>query len=308
MEKHKKIIGPLLGAALFSAAIWAICHELSTYRMDAICASWQSLSVPDLMFSAVLTLASYTVLTGYDTLALNVTGRPLPYRNVAQASFIGYAFSNNIGLSMLSGASVRFRIYSGWGLSAADIARVFALCILSAWLGFFVLAGLTFTFFPIPVAGTGIPVFADTRGVGLILLAVVGLTFAVSAAGGGNIKIFGRKIKIPEPRILATQIALSVTDWSIAAGVLYVLLPKDTGIGFAAFTSIFLLAQVAGFSSQVPGGLGVFEAIILVMLSPKIPGDRIIVSLLAYRAVYYLIPLVLAAVLLGAREILIARK
>lgn len=307
MQKQK-IIGPLLGAVLFSAAIWAICHELTTYRMDAIYASWRSLPTSHLIFSAVLTLVSYTVLTGYDTLALRVTGRSLPYRNVAQASFMGYAFSNNIGLSMLSGASVRYRIYSGWGLSAADIAKLFALCVLSAWLGFFVLAGLSFTFFPISVAGTGIPLFSDTRGIGMVLLTVVGLIFTVSVAGGKSIKIFGRELNIPGPRILLTQIALSVTDWSIAASVLYVLLPKDAGIGFAAFIGIFLLAQVAGFSSQIPGGLGVFEAIILAMLSPKIPSDRIIVSLLAYRAIYYLIPLMIAALLLAAREIFITKK
>jgi len=308
MKNYRKIFGTFLGITLFSGAVWVIQKELATWRPEAIYASWQQLPALNIVFAAILTMASYTVLTGYDTLALYVTGKRLAYRDIAQASFMGYAFSNNIGLSMVAGASVRYRIYSDLGLSAADIARVFALCVITAWLGFFTLAGLIFTCRPMPLEGTSISFFPDTRGIGIALICAVAFILVLSASRGKRLRILGREFTLPGPGLISKQLALSITDWSIASGVLYVLIPKDADIGFMTFTGIFLLAQVAGFSSQVPGGLGVFDAVMLVLLSSSVPAKQVIVALLAYRAIYYIAPLVLAAILMGMREIRVAKN
>jgi phosphatidylglycerol lysyltransferase len=94
----------------------------------------------------------------------------------------------------------------------------------------------------------------------------------------------------------------------LVAGVLYVLLPSHQGLTLPAFFSIYLLALVAGLISHVPGGLGVFEIVFLALLPKEMLGanglgEAVVGALVVYRAIYYLLPLVVGSIMLGAYEL-----
>ncbi|TAK07848.1 MAG: hypothetical protein EPO39_05715, partial [Candidatus Manganitrophaceae bacterium] len=117
-----KRLGPLLGLLLFAVALWAVHRQLAQYHYQDIARALSEISSDRLILALLLTAASYLILTGYDILAFRYLERPLAYGKIARASFIGYAFSNNIGFSMIAGSTIRYRLYSAWGLSALDVA------------------------------------------------------------------------------------------------------------------------------------------------------------------------------------------
>lgn len=301
-KKFFHIIGPLFGLLLFAVALWVLHHELRAYHLADIHRHVHEIPTHRFFLALALTVMSYLVMTGYDTLALRYIQHPLAYSKTALASFIGYAFSNNIGLSFLAGASVRYRLYSAWELSVLEITKVVAFCSLTFWLGFLSLGGIVFLFEPMVVPKALHLPFASVRPLGVIFLMLVGGYLLWSALRKKPLKIRGWEFPLPSIRILLFQISIASLDWALAASILYTLLPATATLSYHGFLGIFLLAQIAGIASQIPGGLGVFESVILLLLSPIVPASSIFGSLLVYRGLYYLLPLTVALVLLGADE------
>lgn len=205
---------------------------------------------------------------------------------------------------MIAGASIRYRLYSGWGLSTFDITRVVTFCTLTFWLGFFTLGGLVFLLEPMPIPKAIHLPFGSARPLGILLLLVVGGYFAGSVFRKQPIKIREWEFFPPSIRLFFPQILVAIFDWALAGSVLFVLMPPASSLSFPEFIAIYMIAQLAGLISQVPGGLGVFETIVLVLMSPHLPASDILGALIAYRGVYYLFPLGFAAVLLGTEEFL----
>ncbi|WP_319524491.1 YbhN family protein [uncultured Desulfosarcina sp.] len=142
-------LGPILGAILFSLAVWVLHHELAAYHFKDIVHQIRSISTTRVALALLLTAAGYGVMTLYDFLALRYLKHLLGYGKIALAAFVGAAFSNNIGLSMIAGASVRYRLYANWGLSALEITKVVFFCTLTLWLGFLGLGGAVFFLVPL---------------------------------------------------------------------------------------------------------------------------------------------------------------
>lgn len=309
LAKARSVIPPLLSVLLFSSAGWVLYHELHAYNLHDILQGLHAL--PSVMLWEAIGLAglSYIVMTGYDALALRYVGHTLPYRKIGLAAFVAYAFSNNIGGSMLAGASVRYRLYSAWGLSGEKIATVVFFCTLSLWLGFFFVAGFILTLVPMTLPAGQIFSFLPARLLGLLLLAPVALYLVIGTIWKRPLP-WGEKKDAETPSfwILLTQLLISSTDWLLAGCVLFVLLPPAHTLTFPDFLAIYMLAQLAGLVSQVPGGLGVFETVFLLLISPQLPAHQAMVSLVAYRAVYYLAPLGLAVLMLGAHEMVSCRS
>ena len=303
-EKLFHRLGLFMGLILFSVALWVLHQELKTYRFHDIVKYLNNLPAHQLLTALVLTFLSYLVMTGYDILAIKYIHHPLEYTKIALASFIGYAFSNNIGLSMIAGASVRYRLYSGWGLSAFDITRVVAFCTLTLWLGFFTLGGLVFLLEPVVISKIIHLPLGSARLPGIFLLLVVAAYFAGSVFRKEPIKIGEWEFSLPSVRLSFAQTAIAVLDWALAASVLFALMPPASSLSYPEFIAVFMTAQLAGLISQVPGGLGVFETIVIVLLSHHLPASEILGALIAYRGIYYLFPLGFAAVLLGTEEFL----
>ncbi len=306
-RKIINIAGPLLGLVLFLAALWVLHHALAGYRYRDLTAEARAVPAARLVGAVLLTVLNYLVLTGYDALAIRYIGRTLNYGRIAFASFIGYAFSNNVGLSMLAGSSVRYRLYTSWGFSLLEVTKMVAFYTLTLWLGLLSVGGLSFVAEPVALpALMGLP-FASARPVGVIFLVVVCGYLSWSALRRKPVVILGREIEPPSVRLSAAQIALASLDWLLAGSVLFVLLSQIPGLSFPAFLGIYLLAQVAGLVSQVPGGLGVFETVFILLLPPAVAPSHAVGALLLYRGIYYLLPLILAALMLGAHELVAAK-
>ncbi|MCG6917372.1 MAG: bifunctional lysylphosphatidylglycerol flippase/synthetase MprF [Deltaproteobacteria bacterium] len=297
-------IGPLLGLLLFAGALWVLHHQLKAYRFHDILQSLENLPGKRLFAALALTFLSYLVMTGYDALALRYVRHPLPYGKFGLASFISYAFSNNMGFGMIAGGSVRYRLYSAWGLSALEITKVVAFCSLTLWLGFFTLGGVVFLFEPLMLPKVLHLPFTSAHTLGRIFLAILAAYLLWTIMGKRSVRIREWEFSFPSTQVLVAQVVIASMDWALAGAVLYALLPKVPALSFPGFLGIYLLAQTGGLISQVPGGLGVFETIVVLLLSPTLPASEILGVLLAYRSIYYLLPLFLAALLLAIQELL----
>jgi len=302
VAKARSVVAPVLSVLLFSAAGGVLFHELRAYHLHEIL-HWLHVLPSLMLWEAIgLTVLSYIVMTGYDALALRYVGHALPYRKIGLASFVAYAFSNNIGLSMLAGASVRYRLYSAWGLSGERITTIVFFCTLSLWLGFFSVAGLILSLVPMTLPTGQIFSFLPPRLLGLLLLAPVTLYLVTGTIWKRPLSWGNSDAETPPFRILMAQLLISSTDWLLAGCVLFVLLPPTPSLSLPGFLAMYMLAQLAGLISQVPGGLGVFETVFLLLISPLLPAPQALAALVAYRAIYYLTPLGLAVLMLGLYE------
>jgi phosphatidylglycerol lysyltransferase len=295
-----------LGVALLGVAVFVLHHLLGKYHWRDILERVQAISNTKLLRAAFFTCAGYGCLTLYDALAVRFAGARVPYPRVALISFMGYAIGHNVGLNSISGGAVRYRAYTALGLSAKQIATIIAFGTLTFFLGASVLLGVSLLS-NAGMSGSVLHVHAWLALVagGLLLVAVAAYLWLVCTRHA-PIKFRKFEIPVPKPRVAFAQIGISCVDMLCATSVLYVLLPREAAIGFFAFAGVYLLALAAGAVSNVPGGIGVFEFVLL-LLMPAVPKDRLIGALIAYRAIYYFAPFAIALVLLGAHEVWIHR-
>ena len=295
---------PFLGGALFLAALLVLRHALRKYRYHEIVAHITNLPRGDVLAALLLTAAGYLVLTGYDTISIYYIRRTLAYRRTAFASYVAYSLSHSIGASAISGGGVRYRLYSSWGLSAKEVAKVVMFNGITFWTGFCFMGTLIFLSRPMPVPPElNLPVSSDFVA-GLICLLVVLSYLAVCLTRKKPVRVFGMEFEVPSLYVCFAQICVSSLDWLLAGSVLFVLLRHDLHLPYMDFIGIFLFAQIAGLASQAPGGLGVFEMVALIMLSPYAPPASVLASLLVYRGIYYILPMIAGILMLGTQEAL----
>ncbi|MFY3744804.1 bifunctional lysylphosphatidylglycerol flippase/synthetase MprF [Anaeromyxobacter sp. Red801] len=291
----------LLPVALLGAAAWTLHAELRGLHLHQVERELSALPAALLALAAGLTALDYLLLSAYDVLALRYAGRRLPYTRVVFTSFVSYAFGNNVGFALLSSGSVRFRLYSQWGLSALEITRVVAFTAAQLWAGLLPIAGVALlSGLPVPLPGWA------AHALGAAALAITA-SYVVAAARGTTLSVKGVRFALPSLPLTLAQIAVSAADWALAALVLHVLLPAGSPLGFVQLLGLFVAAQVVGLASQVPGGLGVFESIVLAALTPAVPAPAVVSSLVAFRLVYYVAPFLLAFALLATHELLLRR-
>lgn len=293
----------MMGILLFSVSVWAIRRELNHYDIDDIWQSFSRISDGYVVWAIALTGLNYCMLTGYDTLAARYVQLPLPYRKTALVATLSYAISNTVGAALLSGSAIRYRFYTTWGISAPQIAQIIAFCNLSFWLGLLTLGGVLFVVEPIDIpAGLSLP-FGSLKSVGVLFLVIVGTYLLFSAAFRRSLRIGSWTLPRLTWQMAIAQIGITSCDWALAAGALYVLLYSPALPSYPGFLGIYVFAQVAGILSSVPGGLGVFETVMLLLLSPPLASTTLLGTLLAFRAIYYFGPLLLAMVVLGIYEV-----
>ncbi|WP_162459206.1 bifunctional lysylphosphatidylglycerol flippase/synthetase MprF [Desulfosarcina ovata] len=299
----KRII-PFFGLALFILAVGVLYHQLHTYRLHDIIVQVNAISPARIGWALVFTVCSYLTMTGYDMLALRYIQHDLPTARTVLTAFVSYAFSNNVSLAMVAGASVRYHLYSAWGLSAVEITQVVLFCSASLWLGYCALSGLVFTFQPLSLPQSLHWPLSTMQPLGILLLALTVLYWGLTLWGKKPWTFKAWRFVSPNWKISGVQIVVAAADWLLAGAVLYVLLPAPFPMGFAHFLGIFLIAQSAGIISQVPGGLGVFESVLLLLTPAALDVPQVLGTLVVYRGIYYLLPLLVAAVLLGIEELL----
>jgi phosphatidylglycerol lysyltransferase len=299
-DRIRRALPATVGLVLFALALLVLRRELHAATWHGLSRDVLQTPPSQLALAVVLTAINYAVLTGYDFLAFAYIRKRLSWDRIALASFLAYAIANNIGFAMLSGASIRYRFYTRWGVKADELSRVVFSYVVTFWLGLLLLGGLSLATSRLPAAfmvGGGI-----ARPVGWALVAVVVAYVAATFIRREPIRAGRFELPLPTPNIAVTQVAVSVVDWVLAAAVLYVLLPPS-GLSFLALLGAFVAAQLVGLASHVPGGLGVFEGLMLLLAKPFLGSQSVLSALLVYRAVYYLLPLTIALVVLVADEI-----
>jgi phosphatidylglycerol lysyltransferase len=296
----KKIVQAISIIILFIAA-WVLYHEFRHYHFHDILRQIESIPAWQISLAAFLTLLSYGILIGYDTMAVRYVGRSLRLNQIAPASFIGYAFSNNIANPFVSGA-VRYRLYSALGLTAIEIGQLIVFCGFSLWLGFFFLGGAIFLVKPVGFSGVPLSLTA-IRLVGLLLLSLSLIYLASAIVHKKRIKIGRWSFALPSWRLAVAQLVIASADWMMSASVLYILFLHHSPVSFMEFISAFMLAQIVGMLSQVPAGIGVFETLMVLFFKPVLSADAVLGVLVIYRFLYYLCPLLLAALSLAILEV-----
>jgi phosphatidylglycerol lysyltransferase len=295
-------IGTLLSMTIVCVALWLMFDMLHSFSLSDIIRNLEKLSPSWVLLGFVITTASYLTVTGYDVVALRHIKRKVPYPRAALSAFLASTFGNNIGFSILTGTSIRYRIYTGSGLSALDIAGVSSMCALTTVLGMSCLFSLSMvlqignhptTIGPLPAV--------VMQAAGILILLLISSYVILSAYNPLTLKSTTWSLKMPSAGTTLAQILLATTNLSLVATLLYVLLPTATDVSYTEFLGVFSLAIIAGSASNIPGGIGVFETVVLVGL-PEISPPALLGSILLFRCIYYLTPLAVAAMLLTYHE------
>jgi phosphatidylglycerol lysyltransferase len=296
-------VGPILVLLVLLVAGLALHNELRHFRYHDIARALAALSRERLVLAIGLALSAYLVLPGYDAIALAAIGKPAPFARVAFSSFIAYAISQTLGFPLVTGSSVRYRFWTAWGLTTPEIGSAIGYVVATFTVGLVAMSGLSMVVEPGGTAALLRLPIPSLRPVGAFFLLVVAGYLGWAAIRRGPIRVRGWTLPVPSFRLAVAQLGVAALDWSLAASVLFVLLPHPPGLSFPVVLGAFLTAQFLGIASHVPGGLGVFEGLMVVLLEPYLDVSLIFGALLAFRAVYYLLPFSLGLLLLAGFEV-----
>ncbi len=285
---------------LFIAAIKLLIGEAKKISWEEF---WDALTGIPLIYlgiAALLIAMNYVLLTTYDLLALRYLRRSLPLRRVALVGFLGYAMGNNLG-TLIAAAPLRFHFYSRWGLGPTQIVALLAFLGLTFWSGLWFLGGMVLVFHPVPLPpDVRLPIGTQTLGFVLLSLWVA---YAFSCAFWHKpVPIGGLKLRSPDIGLMGLQTSVAAVDLTISATALYLVLPADTVVPFALVLAAYLVAIAVALVSQVPGGLGILELILLKLLTGTV-GQTVLASVLVFRVMYYVLPMLFAIVLMVGHEL-----
>jgi glycosyltransferase 2 family protein len=304
----RSTIGVAISVAILGVAGYTLYELLRGVEFDKVLAALAGQSVHKLVIAGAFVAAAYVALTFYDLFALHIIGRQhVPYPVAALASFTSSTIGHNLGAAILTGGLIRLRIYSGWGLTLPDIAKIAVLTGITFWLGNAFLLGATATY--IPEAATAVDHLSPwvNRGMGLAGLCCIGCYLTWLAL---EPRAFGRpgwRIELPSFHQSLLQIGIGTLDLVLVTLAMFVLLPPAPAVELPNVMLVFLAATLLGTVSHAPAGLGVIEATMLLGL-PQFPREALLAALLTFRALYFLLPLFLASISLGIRELVVLAR
>jgi uncharacterized membrane protein YbhN (UPF0104 family) len=296
-------VGMAASILLFGASLVVLWHIVSEIDVNELKAAFTAASFRQIGLAILFTAVSYGLLTCYDAIALRQLKVHIPYRTTALASFTSYAVSFTLGFPLLTAGTVRYWIYASKGVSGARVASLTVIAGVTFWLGMALVLAWTMISRADEVASL---VYYTSmwlnQFVGLCAAIFVVAYLVWVSLKRRIVKIQGWKLELPGFRLSIAQLLIGAVDVCAGAGVLFVLLPGGHNISFETFVAVYIFAVMLGVASHAPGGLGVFEATILLALS-SYPREPVLGALLLYRLCYYLVPFVVALALLGAYEI-----
>jgi hypothetical protein len=300
-------IGFALSLTIFVIAVAVLYHILRDIDPDELLDAIEATNWQTLIIAGLFVAAGYLTLTFYDLFALRTIGRSdVPYRIAALAGFTSYAIGHNVGASVFSGGAVRYRIYSAWKLSVIEVTKICFIAGLTFWLGNATVLGLGILQAPQAArAMDQMPLWCN-RVLALVILAMLGGYVAWVWVKPRVIGREGWQVTLPGGPSTLVQIAIGIIDLCCCAAAMYMLVPDEPNLGFVTVAVIFVAATLLGFASHAPGGLGVFDATMMVALW-QFDKEDLLAGLLLFRLLYYIIPFVLALVMLGIREALLSR-
>lgn len=305
LSKYRQPIGLAVMLLLFSLALIACRHMLVEMDWYALHDSLFAVPLPALGGALLAAIVGYVILMGYELSASRYANVDLPIKTLLLGGFTSFAIGNAVGLSMLSGGSVRYRLYSRYGVGAIEIARmtVFASlslgCALPPLAALATLSNLSGASLALKLPVDVLAVVATAVLIGSLLLAVFVYRRRLPEQDIPHnilVRLGRRTLRLPDLKLTLIQLVITALDVAAAAMVLYLLLPHAPPLG--AFILIYLLALAAGVLSHVPGGVGVFEAILLAAFANELGAAPLAAALLLYRLIYVILPLLLACLTL----------
>ena len=287
-----RLVWPLIGIGAVALSLWLLIRELHGLSLAEVEQSISAISGRRWAIATLSTLLAYVALAWYDRIALLHLGFRLPWSFISAVSFTTYALSHNIGMSMFSGAMVRYRAYSTKGLTITEVGVLVAFCSFTFALGTVLLGSLVFMVDPAILAKLfGLPA-STVRIAGGVLLAFVALYMAGSAMHLPPLRIGSFTLVYPRPLIALRQLVAGPLELIGAAGIIYCALPVEHNPGFLIVLGVFLASFSAALLSHAPGGLGVLELVFVTAL-PDLPKADVLAALLVFRLLYLLLPLAL---------------
>jgi glycosyltransferase 2 family protein len=293
---------------VIAVACYVLYHMLRGIDIAEVFEAIRKTERSQVALAALFVAAGYFTLTFYDLFAVRAIGRAdVPYRINAFAAFTSYSIGHNVGASVFTGGAVRYRIYSAWGLNAVDVAKICFLAGLTFWLGNAAVLGLGIAYHPEAAAAIDqLPAWVNRLfALGIILALacyVVWVWIHPRRVGRGP-----WTVKLPGGPLTLLQIAIGIVDLGFCALAMYVLVPDEPNLGFVVIAVIFVSATLLGFASHSPGGLGVFDAAMLVGLW-QMDRENLLAGMLLFRVLYYMSPFVISVILLTLREIIVGAR
>lgn len=292
--------GRLLPPAFLCLAGWLAYRQAGTVDWREVGRTLRDYRAATLAGAFALSAASYSIYGCFDVLGRRCVGVDLSDWRAATIGAVSYAFNLNIG-SIVGGAGVRLRLYSRLGIEQGRIAALIAFSIATNWIGYLLVAGAVFALGGVQFpegwnAGDG-----AMRAIGaLMALASLGYVVLCRFSPRRELSFGARSFLLPPASMALRQVVAGASNWLAIAGVVFVLLPH--GVSFATALAVVCVASIAGAAAHIPAGLGVIEGVFVAMLGGKPDAGTILAAVLAYRAVYYLVPLIVAALLFVVLE------
>ena len=282
-------------AVFFLLVAWLLVTQARAVEWREVFAALADYPLPSLLGAVALALLSLTLYSCFDLLGRHYTGHTLRAWTVLRITFISYMFNLNLG-SLVGGVAFRYRLYSRQGLGTGVITRVMSLSMLTNWMGYLLLGGVIFGFH-VPALPPGWKIGSGGLQIAGFVMLAIALSYLLLCARSRRRKfsLRGHELHLPSLRLAALQLSMGAANWLLMSGVVFMLLQQR--IAFPTVVGVLLVAALAGVITHVPAGLGVLEAVFVVLLSHLLPRHELLAALLAYRAIYYLAPLTLAAAL-----------
>ena len=306
--KHRigwKQLGIAASLIIIAFAITTLVRTLKGVNTGVMLVALTEIAPHRIALAALCVVGAFCTLTFYDFFALRTIGRKhVPYRIAALSSFTSYTIGHNIGATVFTGGAIRFRIYSEYGLSAVDVAKICFLSGLTFWLGNTFVLGIGMAWHPEAASAMDQLPAAINRLVAFGVLGAI-LAYFVWLSLGEERRELGQngwKVKLPSAPLTLVQILIGVLDLGFCAMAMYLLMPADPGIDFMSLAVVFILATLLGFASHAPGSIGVFDAAMLVAL-PQFGREQLLATLVVFRILYFMIPFGIAISIMGSREI-----
>jgi phosphatidylglycerol lysyltransferase len=285
----KKIIS-YAGIFFFILAAGMLWWQLRNYSFSDILDAIFSIPKRNLIAACVACFAGYLALALYDFLALNYVGGRVTWWKWMLAGMLGFAISNNAGHAVVSGGAIRYRLYTRWRITGGDILKMLTFSGFTYFLGCTAIVIMGYFLIPDDILNQ-----SSNIGLGALFIFCLG---ALLAYFGMTVFFHDKQIKIgqiifriPQTKTAILQTVLGITDSVLAGMVLYFCLIPFWHISFGTYIGLFVIAQTTGVFSQVPGGIGVFETVFLLALPDSVDKATVFGALLAYRIIYYVLPL-----------------
>ena len=287
------VIRRVAGVAFAAVVVVLIYHSLKGVDWAQVWLALTRYNAATLASVMGLACISFALHASFDILGRHYTGHHLSTPRVMRIAFIAYIFNLNVG-AMVGGLGMRLRLYSRANVSGSQVAGIYTIAIITNWTGYMLLAGGVLAAMPPALP----PDWGVTpwmlRALGLLMLACGLLYWLVCAkATTRSIRFKKHVFRLPGFRFALLQTALSVTNWIVLAGIINLLLPKEVTLWQCLAT--LLVGAVAGALAHIPAGIGVMESVFVVLLRPVAPEHVVVAALIAYRALYYLLPMVIAS-------------